>query len=310
MITTQNLCKKYGKHMVVNQLNLGIRQGTVFGIVGENGAGKTTAISMLVTLTTPTSGKAYVNGFEVTSNPVGVRRSIGYMPDSFGVYDDIRCAEYLLFYADCYRVPRDVAKRRCDEYLEWVGLTEKRDAYVNTLSRGMQQRLEVARCLMHDPPVLILDEPASGLDPRSRIELRGVLHRLKEMGKTILMTSHILTELVEVADEIGIMRQGEMTAVASVGVLKNHTTAYRTLRIFGKGDKVQWEAALSADPHVLTYNISAEYVELFYGGTVDQQARLLDELISRGITVHQFFEHETNVEDLFLRLTDEAVIQE
>ncbi|QSO46158.1 ABC transporter ATP-binding protein [Alicyclobacillus mengziensis] len=310
MISTQNLCKKYGKNIVVNGLNLNVRQGTVYGIVGENGAGKTTALSMLVTLTTPSSGKAYINGFEVTHEPVGVRRSIGYMPDAFGVFDDIRCEEYLLFYADCYKVPRDVARRRCDEYLEWVGLTEKRDAYVNTLSRGMQQRLEVARCLMHDPPVLLLDEPASGLDPRSRIELRSVLQRLKEMGKTILMTSHILTELVEVADEIGIMRAGEMMAVASVNVLKNHTTAYRTLHIVGTGPRASFEAALRGDAHVLNYHLQKDYVEVFYGGTVDQQACLLDSLIRHGVSVRQFFEHETNVEELFLRLTDTSMAED
>ncbi|KPV44226.1 ABC transporter ATP-binding protein [Alicyclobacillus ferrooxydans] len=309
MIVTQNLSKKYAKQLVVNRLNLNVRQGTVFGIIGENGAGKTTALSMLVTLTTPTSGKAYVNGFEVSTDPVGVRRSIGYMPDSFGVFDDIRCEEYLLFYADCYRVPRDIARQRCNEYLDWVGLAAKREAYVNTLSRGMQQRLEVARCLMHDPPVLILDEPASGLDPRSRIELRSVLQRLKEMGKTILMTSHILHELVEVADELAIMRAGEMMAVSSVNVLKNHSTAYRTIRIVGTGSDDLWKSALTEDKHVLNYHIGPEFVEVFYGGTVDQQARLLEEMVQRGISVHQFFEYETDVEELFLRLTGEVMTE-
>ena len=163
---------------------------------------------------------------------------------------------------------------------------------------------------MHDPPVLILDEPASGLDPRSRIELRSVLHRLKEMGKTILMTSHILTELVEVADEIGIMRGGEMMAVASVNVLKNHTTAYRTLHIVGTGPRASFEAALRGDEHVLNYHLQKDHVEVFYGGTVDQQACLLDSLIRHGVSVRQFFEYETNVEELFLRLTDTSTAED
>lgn len=304
MIETQNLTKRYGRQMVVNHLNFSVRSGTVFGVVGENGAGKTTTLSMLVTLTTPTSGRAYVDGYEVMANPREVRRSVGYMPDSFGVYDDIRCDEYLKFYADCYGVSRWVAEQRATEYLEWVGLHNKRQAYVNTLSRGMQQRLEIARCMMHDPPVLVLDEPASGLDPRSRLDLRTVIRGLKERGKTVMLSSHILNELVEVADEIGIMRNGEMAAVATVDVLKNHTTAYRTLRIIGRGASGLWEKVFGHHSAVTDVRSVHDGYEVDYAGTVYQQAELLTELVSAGVSVREFTEHAMNVEDLFLRLTD------
>ncbi|MCL6593851.1 MAG: ABC transporter ATP-binding protein, partial [Alicyclobacillus sp.] len=219
MIQTDHLSKWYGRSAAVKDLNLYVRRGTILGLVGENGAGKTTTLSILATLTTPTSGRAYVNGYEVSRHPQGVRRSIGYMPDAFGVYDDIRVEEYLTFYAECYRVPRRLTQARCREYLDWVGLWEHRDKYVNNLSRGMQQRLEIARCLMHDPPVLILDEPTSGLDPRSRMEVRGVLAKLRQLGKTILISSHILHELSEIADEIGILRGGELVALAALDVV-------------------------------------------------------------------------------------------
>ncbi|WP_029420884.1 ABC transporter ATP-binding protein [Alicyclobacillus macrosporangiidus] len=307
MIQTENLCKRYGRHLAVRDLNLFIRRGTVFGLVGENGAGKTTTLSVLATLTTPTSGRAYVNGFEVMGDPAGVRRSIGYMPDSFGVYDDISCAEYLQFYAECYRVPRTIAEARCHEYLDWVGLSDQRDTYVNHLSRGMQQRLEIARCLMHDPPVLILDEPTSGLDPRSRIEVRQVLKRLRELGKTMIISSHILHELSEVADEIGMMRHGELIAVASVEVLRSHTSAYRRLRLEGDADFARWSAVLREDPRVMDVHPAAGGVEVLYAGTVLQQADLLARLVRAGIGVTQFVEQPTDIEALFLRLTEEGL---
>lgn len=307
MIEAQNLCKKYGRMPAVQNLNLMVRQGTVFGLVGENGAGKTTTLSMLATLTPPTSGKAYVNGFEVSRQAQDVRRSLSYMPDSFGVYDDLSAREYLQFYADCYGVPRNVAVRRMEELLAWVNLEQHQDVYVNALSRGMQQRLEIARCLMHDPQVLILDEPSSGLDPRSRIEMREVLKRLNKLGKTILISSHILYELSEIADEIGIMRGGELSAVAAVNAMLAQTTAHRHLFITGQATRAEWEQVLRSDARVLDVHFGQGGLEVVYAGTLEQQAALMRALLDHGIVIYQFAERPTDIEALFLRMTDRTV---
>lgn len=307
MIEALNLCKRYGRFTAVHNLNLMVRQGTVFGLVGENGAGKTTTLSMFATLSAPTSGRIYIDGFEVTRQSQQVRRSVAYMPDSFGVYDDLSAAEYLKFYADCYGVPTAVANRRIGDLLEWVRLGEQRDSYVNALSKGMQQRLELARCLMHDPQVLILDEPSSGLDPRSRLEMRHVLARLRELGKTILVSSHILYELVEFADEIGVMRKGELTVVASVSALLEHSTSHRRLWLVGSGEHALWTRAFRDDKHVIDVRFEKDGVEVVYAGTLEQQAELMRSLLERGVVLYQFAERPTDIEALFLRMTDQAV---
>lgn len=304
MIEITNLTKRYGRHLAVNRLNLTVRKGTVFGVVGENGAGKTTTLSMLATLTVPTAGRAVIDGYEITKESTLVRKSIGYMPDAFGVYDDITCSEYLQFFADCYEVARPIASARAEELLEWVGLTAKRDVYVNALSRGMQQRLELARCLIHDPSVLILDEPTSGLDPRSRIEMRGILQRLRDLGKTVLISSHILHELSSVADEIGVIRGGELAAVASVSVMLQHSSAFRTLWLEGVAAPQDWERVLQRDPSVLEIQLNASGAEVTYAGTVEQQAELMKNIVDAGIVLYQFSERPTDIEQLFLRLTD------
>ncbi|MBX6351809.1 MAG: ABC transporter ATP-binding protein [Thermoflavifilum sp.] len=307
MIRTQNLSKRYGRVMAVDRLNLTVRTGTLFGLVGENGAGKTTTLGMLATLIRPSSGRALICGFDVTEQSREVRRCIGYMPDRFGVFDDITAEEYLQFYADCYHVPRPVARRRIDEWLAWVDLTEKRRAYVNALSRGMQQRLEIARCLMHDPAVLILDEPASGLDPRSRLEMRSVLQRLRDLGKTVLMSSHILHELAEVADEIGILRTGSISMVASVSVLREQTGAHRRLWLVGEASRDRWHQALRSDPHVVDYTFEPDGITVIYAGTLEQQAELMERLVKAQIRLYQFAERPTDIEQVFLRLTEGQV---
>ncbi len=307
MIVTQNLCKKYGRFTAVNQLNMNVRRGTVLGLVGENGAGKTTTLSMLSTLSTPTAGKAYINGFEVTKESAKVRQSIGFMPDAFGVYDDLSVEEYLRFFADCYHVSKEQTNKRQLDLLERVKLTDKRGIYVNALSRGMQQRLEIARCLMHDPEVLILDEPSSGLDPRSRIEMRHVLLELRKLGKTILVSSHILHELAEFADEIGILRNGELAAVASVSVMMAHSTAYRNLWLTGRVNQMQWDYVLRNHSQVKNVSYEQNGVSILYAGTTEQQSTLLRECIEGGLELHQFTERPTDIEALFLRLTESEV---
>lgn len=303
MILTQNLTKRYGRMIAVNELNLSVQKQTVFGLVGENGAGKTSALSMLATLSTPTSGRAYINGHEISRYPREVRQSIGYMPDSFGVYDGLTVTEYLRFFADCYDVNRRVVQRRTMDLLERVQLADKRDTYVNALSRGMQQRLEIARCLMHDPDVLILDEPASGLDPKSRLDMRGVLQGLRDMGKTILISTHILHDLAEVADEIGILRKGEMVAVAAIQVMLEHSNAYRTLRLRGDVADESLERLLAQDKQVLQVDKKESGWEVLYAGTARQQAMLLTSIVQAGIHLTEFAERPTDIEQLFLRLS-------
>src|SRR5277367_3045843 len=208
MIETHDLTKLYGPLYAINRLELKLERGDVFGFIGPNGAGKTTTMRILATLLRPTWGEAYVCGYSIYTKPKEIRRVIGYMPDFFGVYDDMKVIEYLEFFAAAYRIQGPARKKICNEVLELVDLGYKRDALVTSLSRGMTQRLGLARVLLHDPQVLLLDEPASGLDPRARIEIRGLLKRLRDMGKTILVSSHILPELADICNKIGIIEQG------------------------------------------------------------------------------------------------------
>ncbi len=208
MIETHDLTKMYGDLYALNRLNLTLNQGDVYGFIGPNGAGKTTTMRILATLLNPTWGEATVCGYSIYTAAKDIRRAIGYMPDFFGVYDDMKVIEYLEFFAAAYRIQGPARKKICEEVLELVDLTYKRDALVTSLSRGMTQRLGLARVLLHDPQVLLLDEPASGLDPRARIEIRALLKELRSMGKTILVSSHILPELADICNKIGIIEQG------------------------------------------------------------------------------------------------------
>ncbi|PIY39748.1 MAG: multidrug ABC transporter ATP-binding protein, partial [Armatimonadetes bacterium CG_4_10_14_3_um_filter_66_18] len=216
MVRIENLTKEYRKLRAVDDLSLTIEEGDAFGFIGPNGAGKTTTIRVLATLLAPTSGEAYIDSVSVTKEPAKVRNLVGYMPDFFGVYDDVKAWEYLDFFAAAHRVPAARRKRVIEDVLELTDLTGKRDAFVDDLSRGMKQRLCLAKTLLHDPKVLLLDEPASGLDPRARIELRELLKELRKMGKTIFISSHILPELAEFCNRIGILEQGKLVVSGPV----------------------------------------------------------------------------------------------
>lgn len=306
MIRTENLCKKYGKFEAVHDLNLDVRPGTVFGFVGENGAGKTTTLSILATLMLPTSGRAYIGSAEVTSEPATVRRLIGYMPDVFGVYDDLTVREYLGFYGTAYGVASHLIEQRTKELLHMVNLEERADAYVHALSRGMQQRLGLARCLMHDPPVLILDEPASGLDPRSRIEMREIIKSLRGRGKTVLISSHILPELADMCDEIGIIKRGALVACASVEVVTARASGQRQmcLEVLHDGKQLaKWAAHHALVTDVLV--IEEQKVELLFAGGDEEQAEFVRDLLQAGYALKSFHEVGGSLEDLFLHLTRE-----
>src|SRR5437867_10803688 len=210
MIETHELTKMYGDLYALNRLNLKLEKGDVYGFIGPNGSGKTTTMKILATLLNPSWGEATVCGHSIYTGAKEIRRLIGYMPDFFGVYDDMKVIEYLEFFAAAYRITGPKRRKICEDVLELVDLTYKRDALVTSLSRGMTQRLGLARVLLHDPQVLLLDEPASGLDPRARIEIRGLLKELRNMGKTIMVSSHILPELADICNKIGIIERGKL----------------------------------------------------------------------------------------------------
>src|SRR5438477_3683623 len=231
MIKIRGFTKRYEQFTAVDHLNLKIEKGDVFGFIGPNGAGKTTTIRFLTTLLKPTSGTAWINGYEVTKHVDDVKRSIGFMPDTFGVYDGMKVWEFLDFFATAYGLARSKRRALIDDVLTLVDLNSKRDTLVNGLSRGMQQRLCLAKTLVHDPPVLILDEPASGLDPRARVEMKALLKELQRMGKTILISSHILSELADCCTSIGIIERGQLLMHGPIDAVYRRIRGNRVIEI-------------------------------------------------------------------------------
>lgn len=303
MIRIENLRKKYGKMEALKGLDLEIEKGTVFGFVGPNGAGKSTTMSILATLLEPTGGKAYVGGYDVVKHPKPVRKLIGYMPDFFGVYDHLRAYEYLDFYGETYDIPAGERKQIIPQLLELVNLSHKTDAYVDSLSRGMKQRLGLARCLVHNPEVLILDEPASGLDPRARIELREILKELRNMGKTIIISSHILPELAEMCDVIGIIEGGELIACGNVEQISKQMQGHKVLKIRLSDRAEELAAKLAALPIIDQVQHEGQIVTVGFAGTEEEQTALLFDLIQSGFPLLSFAEGEGNLEEIFLEIT-------
>ncbi|EJL30515.1 ABC transporter ATP-binding protein [Brevibacillus sp. BC25] len=303
MIQIQNLRKRYGKMEALKGLSLEIDKGTVFGFVGPNGAGKSTTMSILATLLEPTSGKAYVGGYEVTKHPKEVRKLIGYMPDFFGVYDNLTAEEYLDFYGANYDIPAAERRQIIPQLLELVNLTHKRDAYVDSLSRGMKQRLGLARSLVHNPEVLILDEPASGLDPRARIELREILKELRDMGKTIIISSHILPELAEMCDVIGIVEEGNLVAFGRVDEIYSKMQEQRVLRIRLLDRVDEAMTRLREMPGITRVTREGNWVVAGFSGNDEEQVELLRELAVSGYPVAAFNEAVGDLEEIFLEIT-------
>lgn len=306
MIETVNLTKKYGKFTALDSLNLKVEKGTVFGFVGHNGAGKSTTFSILSTLLAPTSGTAFVNGYDVTKNPKMVRKFIGYMPDFFGVYDQFKTDEYLDFYGASYGIPLSERQKLIPQLLELVNLTDKKDAYVDVLSRGMKQRLCLARALIHDPEVLILDEPASGLDPRARIEMREILRELKSMGKTIMISSHILPELAEMCDEIGVINGGKLVATGRVEEIHQQLQANKVLRVLILQDLEAAIRYFEDIPNISNIQISEQRENLIsfsFEGSDEEQVALLRNALDSGVMILSLSQEESNLEDIFLEIT-------
>ena len=282
-IRTHGLTKRYGPLLAVRDLDLEVPTGSVFGLIGPNGAGKTTTFAILASIVAPTSGRAEVAGCNPSRDPAGVRRHMGYMPDSLGVYDNLRVDEYLEFFAAAYRVPRRNWSGLVDGLLELVGLEVKRDAMVDSLSRGMKQRLGLARALVHDPDVLVLDEPASGLDPRARVELRMLVNELKAMGKTILISSHILSELQEMCTHIGIMEAGRLLASGDARVVGQQLAGRAVVVRLAGGEERRFTVLDD-----------------------DEQSALLRRLVAEGLPVVEFRE-EGGLEQVFLDITEGRV---
>jgi ABC-2 type transport system ATP-binding protein len=303
MVEIQNLSKQFGHFQALKSIDLTIRRGTVFGFVGPNGAGKSTTMLILATLLAPTSGTARVDGIEVTENPKEVRKRIGYMPDFFGVYEQFKTTEYLHFYGASYGIPKAERDRLIPQLLELVNLTDKKDAYVDSLSRGMKQRLCLARCLVHDPQLLILDEPASGLDPRARIEMREIMKELKAMGKTIIISSHILPELAEMVDEIGVIEHGRMVAHGNVQEIQSRLRVKRILLVRTAGQDAEAEAYLQNRPHVNRIFRDERGIHIHFAGQDEEQSELLHDLVAQGFRLIAFSEAQTNLEDVFLEIT-------
>ncbi len=340
MIEINHLRKEYREgnkaKVALKDLSLELEQGDIFGFIGPNGAGKTTTIKMLATLLIPTAGTASINGINVVEHPEKIRAIVGYMPDFFGVYDDIKVWEYLDFFASAYRLPRDRRPSIIDDVLALTDLTEKKDSYVESLSRGMKQRLCLAKTLVHDPLVMLLDEPASGLDPRARIEIRELLKELQSMGKTIIVSSHILPEMEEFCNKIGIIESGELIVAGDVktiarsvrgqhnidvvvldeigrahAILTGMSDVVREVKFVGNRRRSLSDENPDAETQPMERRIedpsAGGTLQIGYTGEPDEEYRILQVLVQAGVRVKAFYTPETDLEDVFLRVTKGVV---
>jgi ABC-2 type transport system ATP-binding protein len=307
MIEIKNFGKRYGEFTAVENLNLKIDAGEMFGFIGPNGAGKSTTIRFLATLLRATHGEATVNGHSVTRDPLAVRRSVGYMPDNFGVYDGMKVWEFLDFFAVAYEVPRERRKTVLSDVLELLDLTHKRDDYVNGLSRGMKQRLCLAKTLVHDPPVLILDEPSSGLDPRARLEVKALLKELRKMGKTILISSHILTELADCCTSIGIIERGRLLLSGPIDRVYRKIQRLRTLEARFAGDPQRGVSLIRSDPKAKAVEPTARGCVVELDGDDRDVQRLLRTLVEADCGLVSFADKEPTLEDVFMMVTQGLV---
>lgn len=303
MIELIDFGKDYGDFTAVERLNLKIASGEMFGFIGPNGAGKSTTMRFLATLLKATRGEGIVNGHSVTQDPMGVRQSVGYMPDNFGVYDGMRVWEFLDFFAVAYRIGRSKRKQVISDVLELLDLSHKRDDYVNGLSRGMKQRLCLAKTLVHDPPVLILDEPSSGLDPRARIEVKALLKELRRMGKTILISSHILTELADCCTSIGIIERGQLLMHGPIDEVYRRIRADRLVEVKFTDRMDVGLSVIRSSPHVRNVQVDNNSVTVELDTDDRGSAELLRQLVAQGVGIRSYAEKEPTLEDVFMLVT-------
>ncbi|MCE9545390.1 MAG: ABC transporter ATP-binding protein [Planctomycetia bacterium] len=303
MIELINFGKRYGDFTAVEGLNLKINAGEMFGFIGPNGAGKSTSIRFLATLLKATFGEGIVNGHSVTRDPLAVRQSIGYMPDNFGVYDGMKVWEFLDFFAVAYRIPRPQRRKVIADVLELLDLTHKREDFVNGLSRGMKQRLCLAKTLVHDPPVLILDEPTSGLDPRARMEVKALLKELRRMGKTILISSHILSELADCCTSIGIIERGQLLMHGPIEDVYRQIRGNRIVEVRCLDGTEKALSVIRSSPHCRGVQVDGGRITVELAAEDGEVAELLEQLMAQHVGLRSFGEKDPTLEDVFMMVT-------
>ena len=309
MIETRDLTKRYRSVLALDRLNLTIGEGEIFGFIGPNGAGKTTTIRILSGLLRPTSGRVRVAGVDVSRHPRSARLLVGYLPDGFGIYAGMRVWEYLDFFGAAYRIPRRIRRARIDEALALSGAEAMRDYFVDSLSRGMLQRVGLAKTLVHNPAVLLLDEPTSGLDPRARIEIRELLKRLRGAKKTLIISSHILPELATICDQIGIIERGRMLVCGTVGEVMRAVRQERFIDIEVLNDPAaaaETLRALRPSGGLTVREIVGRQIRIGYSAGDDEIARLLADLVRAGVRVVWQSEPAPDLEQIYMTVTDAA----
>jgi ABC-2 type transport system ATP-binding protein len=305
MIETRDLTKMYGDLYAINRLTLKLEQGDVYGFIGPNGSGKTTTMRILATLLNPTWGEASVCGYSIYNSAKEIRRLIGFMPDFFGIYDDMKVIEYLEFFAAAYRIGGAERRRKCEQVLELVDLGFKRDALATSLSRGMTQRLGLARVLLHEPQVLLLDEPASGLDPRARIKMRNLIKELRNLGKTILVSSHILPELADICNKIGIIEKGVLLFDGTVQEAIRHVRK-RTVMTVRVGDGHTPEAKSLLEGHGDVFSVELkpdETMAVTLNDGLGDGSFIAELVVKNGLRLKMLKEEEVDLEDVFMEIT-------
>jgi ABC-2 type transport system ATP-binding protein len=313
IIEVEHLTKRYGQRAAVDNVSFSIERGAVFGFIGPNGAGKTTTIRILTTLLSPTVGQVQVDGHSVTQEPRAVRKIVGYMPDFFGVYTDMTVWEYLDFFSACYDIPPPQRPGLVKDLLDLVDLSHRRNDFVDALSRGMKQRLCLARALVHDPKVLVLDEPASGLDPRARVEIRDLLSELRHMGKTIFISSHILADIAEICTEVGIIEAGCLVTHGSLETMRRRLRQNHHLRIQVLSDYVELAQSTLAgiqgvqQVEMVSTNEGDSDILVEFSGDKIAICALLRQLVVANIPVLSFTEETDSLEDVFMQLTEGIV---
>ncbi len=303
VLETRNLTRTFGKLVALDDLSLTLERGDVFGFIGPNGAGKSTTMKILAGLLDPTSGSARILGKEVKNNGDFVRRNVGYMPDFLGVYEDLSVTEYLEFFASAYGIPGHQRNKVVNDVLELTDLSYKRDALVDSLSRGMTQRLSLARVLVHDPPILLLDEPASGLDPRARIEIRELIRELQRLGKTMIVSSHILSELGEFCNKLGIIERGKLLVFGTIQDLMVQARAHPVICVNVLDELDRAYAVLRRDQRVDKVEIRDDRLHVTLHDATLHHHFLVELLVHAEIKLHSVSPEELKLEDVFLRLT-------